>query len=552
MTVSSQQSTVTYQGDGATTNWVFSFSAPDASVIDVYVTNDQGIVRKLTPAEFQVVLNFPSGTNPTPTGGIVIYSVGGVPIPVGFSITIDRNVPAVQNTSLTNQSIIYPPVVERALDYLTMLNQKGGLDLDRAIKVPIGDPPPADLPPKDARVNQQAFFDANGNLTAGLPPAGGAVISAAMQPVVAAATIDQARALMGLEPDPKVITDGYVLVADDSGRTLSLEGSKYYLVTAADSTTYPTNFVVQLVNHDTRAKLANIFGYPGQFVIYPDQQVFVNRTPSGWVITRPGRWRPLVAKQLFVDPILGSDDPAVADGLASGSGAFKTIAHAAAVQESSMDGDFTINLANGTYSGGIVLNKRAPGGTAYKLVGNVGNASSVNIVAATGTNGIVVSDGVNLEISGITFSGAAGTASIWIIKGGIVSIVGNVVFGSNQNSYNIVMFDATLYVNANYSIAAGATMFAHIGAFYNGTVMFSTLNGPIITVTLQGTISCTGAYYYCELNATMVAVSGPPVYAGGGAIGFKAVVAYNAIVNMGGDNVPGDQPAQTSNGGYFF
>ena len=555
MTVSSQDSTVTYQGNGVATEFAFTFSVPDASVIDVFVTNDVGIVRQLTPPEFTVVLSPLVGTNPTPPSGKVVYSVGGVPIPVGFSLTINRNVPAVQNTSIANQSIIYPPVIEQALDYLTMLTQNSNLNLDRSIKVPIGDPLPADLPPVDDRKNQQAFFDADGNLTAGLPPAGGAVISAAMQPVVAAATIDEARALMGLEPDPKQITDNYVLVSDDNGRLLSLEGNKFYLVTANDFTTYPTNFRVQVVNNDVRAKLANIFGYTEQFIIYPDQQVFISRGPNGWLITRPGRWRPLVPKQFFVDPALGSDSISVADGLATGVGAFATVLKATQVVENNVDGDFTFNLSNTFHNmpaGGLVLNKRLSGGSAYKLVGNVGTPANVNIVAAAGTNGITVADGAILEISGVTLSGGNGSNSLFANRNGVISI-GNVIFGSNPSGHNVVLFSgAALNVDASYHIAAGASGAYHIAAYYNSQVTFGKTGGSTITVTLDGTVSFTSGYYGSQLNSTIVGIT-VVSYVGGAAVSTpKAQVHYNGICNVGGAAVPGDLPAAVSNGGFFF
>lgn len=555
MTVNSQASTVTYQGNGVTTDWTFAFSVPaDATnSIKVFVTNEDGIVRQLTPPEYTVVLNFPQGTNPTPTGGKVIYSVGGVPIPVGWSITIDRDLPAVQGTSITNQSIIYPPVIEQALDYLTMLTQKGGLDTDRSIKVPIGDPLPADLPPVDARKGQQAFFDANGNLTAGLPPAGGAVISAAMQPVVAAATIDDARVLLGLEPDPKVVTNAYVLTSDDNNRFISLEGNKFYLVTAADFSTYPTNFRVQIVNNDPRAKLANIFGYTEQFVIYPDQQVIINRGPAGWIITRPGRWRPLVPKQLYVDPNLGSDSISVTDGLAVGAGAFQTIAHARDILENNLDGDFTINLSNGTYNvtTPIQFTKRLPGGYGYKIVGNVATPTSVTI-AVVNNIGLIVSDNAVLEVSGIYFvaSGAAAYA-MWALRGGVLNF-GNVVFGPFASGAHVVAWSASVNITAGYHIAAGGSAVYHMGSLYNGVITIGRLTQPAFNITLDGGVTFSSGFWLAELNATVVAIV-PPTYVNGGfASGTpQGTAVYNAVINPGAGS-PGDLPANVSNGGFFF
>jgi len=137
--------------------------------------------------------------NPTSIGGTILYPVAGPPLPGGSKITIARILPAVQDTSISNQSIVYPPVIEQALDYLTLLIQGGTVDIDRAFKVPFGDPLPVDVPTVDLRKNQLATFDNDGNLTPALFAPGTAVISAAMQPVVAAATIAIAQQLLGTQ-----------------------------------------------------------------------------------------------------------------------------------------------------------------------------------------------------------------------------------------------------------------------------------------------------------------------------------------------------------------
>src|SRR5262245_49321211 len=125
MTVTNINSRIVYDGNGVTINWPFAMGVPDASAIDVYVTDDAGNIRQLTPTEFTIVISALTGTNPTPQGGIVTYNPGGSPLPSGWTITIVRNLEPVQSTSIANQSIIYPPIVEREFDYLTMLIQQG-------------------------------------------------------------------------------------------------------------------------------------------------------------------------------------------------------------------------------------------------------------------------------------------------------------------------------------------------------------------------------------------------------------------------------------------
>jgi hypothetical protein len=79
-----------------------------------------------------------------------------------------------------------------------MISQQGEDILSRAFIVPLGDPSPLPVPTVSVRASHWAFFDINGDLTAGDPPSGAVPISVAMQPVVAAATIPAARTLLGL------------------------------------------------------------------------------------------------------------------------------------------------------------------------------------------------------------------------------------------------------------------------------------------------------------------------------------------------------------------
>jgi len=203
-------------------------------------------------------------------------------------------------------------------------------------------------------------------------------------------------------------------------------------------------------------------------------------------------------------------------------------------------------------AGGLLLNKRIPGGSGYKLVGNVGTPGNVNIFAAAATNGITVTDGAILSVAGITFSGGVGSNSMFANRGGVINIVGDVIFGQNQNAYNILLFaGGILNIDTSYHVAAGTTGFAHIGAFYNSAVTFGKTGGSAIAVTHLGTTAWTGAYYYCQLNATIVSITSIS-YPGASASGVKGQVDYNAIVNAGGAAVPGDLPAQVSNGGFFF
>lgn len=553
MTVNNAASRITYPGNGSTTVFTFPMAVPDANSIDVFVTDATGAIRQLNPIEFSVGLNPLVGANPTVQGGSVTYNPGGTPLPLGQFITIVRDLDPIQDTSISNQSIVYPPVIEQEFDYLTMLIQQGGTDFSRSIKVPPTDPPPADLPPLGLRANQQAFFDANGNMVAGAFTAPGVVVSAAMQPVVSAATLALAQTAFGLNKDPRVITGSYVLVPDDDRRLIVAQGAASYLITAADFSTYPTYFRAIIINNDTRAKVMNIFGYPGQFKIYPDQQVLITRTATSWLISRPGRWQPLTAQNFYVDPVLGNDNN---DGLAVGAGAFATIAKAVSVLETDVDGDFTINLsdANHNVGTGVILSKRLTGGTSYKITGNLATPSNVNINMTAGNTCFSIINGAVATIRGMQFNSSSPTSNgvfLNVVAGGILNF-GNVVFGALAAGIHVQCFSSVVNVIGNYTIGVGASANIHIACYYNSVYMLSPPGFGPVTITLLGAVQFVNGFYYCLLNGTVISLGATYVNAGFAVGTPKATVVYNAIVNAGGAAIPGDQPANVSNGGFFF
>jgi hypothetical protein len=116
--LTSTQSYVVYQGNGATTVFPFNFYVPAAGDLVVTITNTAtGVSTVLASTQYAV-----TGIG-NATGGSVTYGTGN-PLAAGNTIAIQRIVPLQQNTSLSNQGALYPAVVEAALDYLTMAVQQ--------------------------------------------------------------------------------------------------------------------------------------------------------------------------------------------------------------------------------------------------------------------------------------------------------------------------------------------------------------------------------------------------------------------------------------------
>jgi microcystin-dependent protein len=206
MTVNTVSNKITYIANGSTTVWTFPFPGVDPSFIEISITDSLGAVVVPPANQFTVTLNPTIDPNPTSIGGSVLYPIAGSPVPSGSVVSIVRTLPAVQATSIANQSIVYPPVIEQEFDYLTMLTQGGIEEFSRSFRVGAQDPIPALVPTVAQRKNTLAIFDADGNLTGGNAPSG-VIISAVMIPVVTAPTLPIARTAMGVPPiDSPVFT----------------------------------------------------------------------------------------------------------------------------------------------------------------------------------------------------------------------------------------------------------------------------------------------------------------------------------------------------------
>lgn len=118
MTVSTLASQQIALGNGVTTVFSFSFIAVAATDIQVTYTDADGVQDVLSPSQYTLFLN-PAATNSLwGIGGTCTYPLTGDPIADGTFLTIQRIVPLVQTTSISNQGAFYTQAVETALDTL--------------------------------------------------------------------------------------------------------------------------------------------------------------------------------------------------------------------------------------------------------------------------------------------------------------------------------------------------------------------------------------------------------------------------------------------------
>ena len=126
MTLESTTSKAVYTGNGATTEFPFSFKVWEEAQILVSVTDAQGYVQET--GEYSVTLS--AG------GGTVSYLHAGAPLPSGWKLAITRDMPFTQEDDYITGTRFDPEVIETGLDRATAERQQLLELLQRAVILP--------------------------------------------------------------------------------------------------------------------------------------------------------------------------------------------------------------------------------------------------------------------------------------------------------------------------------------------------------------------------------------------------------------------------------
>lgn len=126
MTLETTTSKAVYTGNGATTEFPFSFKVWEKDQILVSVTDAQGYVQET--GEYSVALS--AG------GGTVSYLHEGAPLPMGWKLALTRDMPFTQEDDYITGTRFDPEVIETALDKATAERQQLLEQLQRAVILP--------------------------------------------------------------------------------------------------------------------------------------------------------------------------------------------------------------------------------------------------------------------------------------------------------------------------------------------------------------------------------------------------------------------------------
>ena len=554
MTVNTTSNKITLQADGSTTQWNFPFPGWSTSSIIVFIVDNLGNQIQLNPNQFSVTLNPPVQPNPTSIGGFVTYPLVGSPLGVGEQLIIVRQLSPIQPVSLSNQSVIYPPVIEQEFDYLTMLDQGGGDVLSRAFTANPIDPTPAPTVPVAQRAQQWAFFDSNGNLTPAQAPGGAVAISAAMQPVVGAATLPLARQLMGIDAPATVINTTYAVTAANARQLLVLTGNNFYTLTFADPSQYANTFWVHVFNADTRGKLISLTGTvvgpsSASFILWPTQEVWIFNAGTEWLVTNPSRWHSDTAQNFYVDYANGND---ASDGLGTTVQAFKNLQQAINTVQLHCDGNFVINMANGTHvvGSGVTCSMPVPGTVGYNIVGNTGSPQSVVLLVNSGGIALSATNQSHVNISGVEIVAAGGSITGLNATLG-ASINASFISLGNHGSSGIGLRATT---NGVLNITP-SVLYLESGANF-AYVAYADTNALLVydpgQTTVNGNVAVSGAYLYGAWCSTIHSGGTAQAVSNIGLVsGKQYLMSLNATGTFGGGPVPGTVSGTVQQGGIF-
>jgi hypothetical protein len=564
MTISTESNTITYDGNGSTTIWSFSFPAGPDPDIQVFTRAGSGL-KVLVTSNVQINVNPSIDPNPTSVGGTVVYPVTGAPLAVGNQLIITRQVPLIQPTSFANQSIFYPKVVEAAFDYVVMQIQQL---LDKINQTFI------EIPPCPQRANKFLAFDENCNPVAignSNPIMSSNGIRVPNTEVVPELPVRELRTgtvisfdnngdpiLLGFVPSnvPPLFgarvtyTAVHTVANTEKSNLLQLAGNTFYDLIFTAPTNYDADFSVAVFNADVytgpgsgRAKRIMFNGtiMPGG-LLWPGQWVYIFRFGSTWVANpRDVRWKPGIGVTFFVDQVLGHDD-GTSDGLATGTGAVKTIGAGVNAALARVDyggvlavNGATVQLAPGTYTEVVTIKNSTVGGIPLTLRGAADGVDPTPWLFRTTTtsNGLTVSDGTSVIITGINFNGQGTNRFGIVITGSSSASIINCRFGAfpGINSEAVTAYDgSTVHLR---TIRVSGNIGWPFVASRSSTMMFS----GVLTVSNNLTFT---AFVYADFGSQILGgpnvVGDPTDYSlvgGAGCAGYQYYLVFNSIGTLG-------------------
>lgn len=251
------------------------------------------------------------------------------------------------------------------------------------------------------------------------------------------------------------------------GWNYALAGGTFYVALVTSASDFPRGCTITITNTDISAckgKSIRVAEFSAPFVLWPGQAVELTNVNSSWTKTiNPGRWRPNCGGDPLIintDSDKGSDQIGFADGLGTGTEAFKSVQFA--LQHVLSDFDFAgtpqtrvkILMAARSTDSTVVhytphaSNPGSQGGAALTIDGNGGFL----------TGGVQFYFGAIVQIRNVTLSNESGLCLV-STQNAYVEINDLVTFGACSGPQIVIGTYATVELFNDFTISGNATNF---------------------------------------------------------------------------------------------
>jgi hypothetical protein len=232
-------------------------------------------------------------------------------------------------------------------------------------------------------------------------------------------------------------------------------------------------WVIDVANGATTIVSGNITRYPGAPFI--DQKLNDKGTGSG-----VARTLATGNVNLYVATTGSDSNPGT-----SGS-PFQTIQHAVNVLLSSIDGNgftATVNIAAGTYTAGVVVNRPFVGFSSVQISGSATTAPANCVISTTSADCIEVINSAVLNVSGFKVTTTTGGNGLNASQQGYIVVNGFMEYGAvaSGNSQIVATYGGEVDPDSSYTISGGGP--SHWAAEAQGRIG---LSSGSITVTITG------------------------------------------------------------------
>jgi hypothetical protein len=328
-----------------------------------------------------------------------------------------------------------------------------------------------------------------------------------------------------------------------------LGGGAFYAARLPSASDFPQGCTITITNTDISAckgKSIQVVGFAALFVLWPGQVVELANVDNAWIETiNPGRWRPNCGGETLIintDPAEGSDQIGFADGLGTGTEAFKTVQFA--LQHVLTDFDFA-----GTPQTRVKV-LMAPGSTDAMGIHYAPHASNPGsqggaVLTIDGNGGYIIGHNDFLfdaivQIRNVTFSNPAGNC-LNVQQRAYVLLGDLITFGACTSSQLNVGLYGQVEFFQDFTISGG-------GGFFITNAGGTIYTSGALTATVSNNITYTDRIVVGQVPGWTHLAQIKWSLGGNTVTGKKYDIESNHVLT-GSANIPGTIAGTTSTGG---